>query len=542
MSDPNPPSSPPHSSTTSSVPNSSSPSTFYPFTTTTPTKGQQKDNVPSSILIVGSGVFGLSTALSLTRHPRFTNTQITIVDRSSSPSTTSSSGREQQQQQQVFPSRDASSIDTSRIIRADYADPAYAALAAQAQEIWRLPDGPGGDGRYQETGLMIVADAGSSSSSSESTPASSVAVQAAPTTTKKKSGLDYARSSWENVKSLASAADQPSTLRDKIEELPSAEAIRAAYGTGGGTGTWGYINRLSGWADAEACMDWLYRTVQATGRVSFVSGTAASLVVSLYNRRTPEVRGVRLTTGEELAADLTVLAAGAWTSSLVDLTGRAVSTGQVLAYMDITDEEQARLRGVPTLLNLSTGYFIITPAGNTLKVARHAYGYLNPSVSPNGNKPISAPVTHLTDPSLSIPESDQVGLRQALREMIPWSDLHDRPFKSTRLCWYTDTPDGDFIIDYHSDYKGLFIATGGSGHGFKFLPVIGDKITDCIVGQCPEAFKGKWSFRKEGLPAATSWDKVVTEDGSRGGDPGLLLQEEMAKSRGRIGSRTISRL
>lgn len=536
MSDPDhlPPSS------SSSPPNLSSPTSFYPdpFKATTATKDQQEgtashDAAPSSILIVGSGVFGLSTALSLARHPHFTNTQITIVDRSSPG----------KQQEPVFPSRDASSIDTSRIIRADYADPAYAALAADAQEIWRQPQGPGGDGRYQETGLLLVgnADAATTTTSPPPRPASTADKVGGG----KKSGMDYVRSSWENVKALEAAAGhgrrpgQPG----KIQELPSPRAIRDEYGTGGGSGSWGYINRLSGWADAEASMGWLYREVRATGRVRFVGGTVSSLLYGpREDGRAPEVRGARLAgAGEELRAGLTVLAAGAWTSSLVDLAGRALSTGQVLAYMDITDEEQEKLRGVPTLLNLSTGYFIITPSNNTLKVARHAYGYINPSRSSpdNGNAPISAPVTHITDPSLEIPESDQVGMRNALREMIPWSSLHDRPFKSTKLCWYTDTPDGDFIIDYHPDYKGLFLATGGSGHGFKFLPVIGDKITDCIVGQCPEAFKGKWSFRKEGLPTATSWDKVVTEDGSRGGMPGLVLREEMEKSQGKdIGSRT----
>ncbi|KUI56115.1 L-pipecolate oxidase [Cytospora mali] len=552
MSDPDhhPPSSSSPSSS-SSLPNPlSSPTSFYPFTPTL--KEQNKDintttttttttttihhasahNSPSSILVIGSGVFGLSTALSLARNPHFTNTKITIIDRSSpSPGT----------QQTLFPSRDASSIDTSRIIRADYADPAYAALASDAQEIWRRADGPGGDGRYQETGLMLVGDAAASAPLPKQPTSTAEKVEGG-----KKSGLDYTRLSWENVKALVAAGNRDSD-KGKIQELPSPEAIREVYATGGGSGTWGYINRLSGWADAEACMDWLYREVQATNRVKFISGTVSSLLYSLYNKRTPEVRGVKLAnTGEEITADLTVLATGAWTSSLINLTGRAVSTGQVLAYMDITDEEQAKLRNVPTLLNLSTGYFIITPSNNTLKVARHAYGYLNPSVSPNSNGSnntlISMPVTHITDPSLEIPESDKVGLREALREMIPWPSLRDRAFKSTRLCWYTDTPDGDFIIDYHPDYKGLFLATGGSGHGFKFLPVIGDKITDCIVGQCPGAFKGKWSFRKEGLPAATSWDKVVTEDGSRGGLPGLTLREEMDKLQGKSGSRETSRL
>ena len=45
----------------------------------------------------------------------------------------------------------------------------------------------------------------------------------------------------------------------------------------------------------------------------------------------------------------------------------------------------------------------------------------------------------------------------------------------TRLCWYTDSLDNSFLIDYVPGYsETLFVASGGSGHGFKFLPVLGE--------------------------------------------------------------------
>lgn len=47
-------------------------------------------------------------------------------------------------------------IDSSRIVRADYADPAYAALALKAQDHWRGHWGD--DGRYQENGLILTAE------------------------------------------------------------------------------------------------------------------------------------------------------------------------------------------------------------------------------------------------------------------------------------------------------------------------------------------------------------------------------------------------
>jgi len=42
------------------------------------------------------------------------------------------------------------------------------------------------------------------------------------------------------------------------------------------------------------------------------------------------------------------------------------------------------------------------------------------------------------------------------------------------MCWYTDSVDNSFVIDYVPGYnQSLFVASGGSGHGFKFLPVLG---------------------------------------------------------------------
>lgn len=37
----------------------------------------------------------------------------------------------------------------------------------------------------------------------------------------------------------------------------------------------------------------------------------------------------------------------------------------------------------------------------------------------------------------------------------------------TRMCWYSDTPDGNFVIDYAPQYPSLLIASGGAGHAFK---------------------------------------------------------------------------
>lgn len=429
---------------------------------------------PKTILIVGSGVFGLSTAHALSLRPAFSNTKITVLDRS------------------PFPSPDGSSIDTSRIIRPDYHDCAYANLAAAAQEEWRKqgPNDLGGEGRYDESGLVLVANRG-------------------------QNGEEYVRGSLANVSCLCKEKE--------VQELKSREEIETTVGVGGGSGDWGYVNWTSGWADAEAGMLFLRRKVEALNSVTFLTATVDSLM-----KEGTKITGVKTSTGEKLEADLVILATGAWTGKLVDLTGRAQATGQVLCYLEITAEEQEKLGKMPVLLNMSTGMFIIPPRNRLLKVARHGYGYTNYTTIPHPlssdagkTLSVSLPHTKLDSPSLWVPPEGETACREALAEMIP--SLATRPFSQSKICWYTDTPNADFIITYHPDFEGLFLATGGSGHGYKFLPVIGERIVDCVLRECPAEFVGKWGWPSEKV------EKVVTEDGSRGGRAGMDLWEEMGR-------------
>lgn len=457
---------------------------------------------PKSILIIGSGAFGLSTALSLTKRPEWSSTDITVLDRAPQ-----------------FPAQDGSSIDSSRIVRADYADPAYAALAEAAQREWRKPgpDSIGGEGRYTESGFILAADTGP------------LVRETGGVTVK--TGLGYCKSSYANTREIAQREGRPGS----VVELKDRAAIAGAAASGAAFGDWGYLNESSGWADAEASMMWLYRKVVATGRVKFVSGTVERL-----ETEGERVTGVRLKDGSSLNAEFVIIAAGAWTPSLIDLTGQAVATGQVLAYMDITQEEQEKLGKGPVLMSMTKGTFIIPPRNRVLKIGRHAYGYQNPVkvstalVVPRGEEGSSAavgdiivsqPYTQLNDPNLWIPAEGEAGLREGLRAMIPWPALKDRPWSNSRLCWYTDTATGDFLITYHPYWDRLFIAAGGSGHAFKFLPVLGDKICDCVMGQCPVEFADKWKWRQ----TTNVEETVITEDGSRAGQPGLLLHQVLKK-------------
>ena len=434
-------------------------------------------------------------------NPHYDGTTITLIDQYLS-SLDDSSSTEQQQQQQHNPH--AASIDSSRIIRPDYAEPAYARLAGIAQQRWRegFVGNESGIAVYRESGLVLTVE---------------------------EAGLSYVDKARANARSLGYC----------VQALNGSEDIEKLLGTGGKGGKSGYANWGSGWADngmaMEGAMALALRKIRETQRKGAVIFKKSKVQRLLFRDGAKQqqgeqgtVIGAELGDGEELRADLTIVAAGAWSGALVDLRGRAEARGQVMAYVPITEQEKDQLKDKPVFLNMSTGMFFIPPVKDAitgqwvLKIARHGYGYANPTpVSPEG----TAITTSLPHTIFSpIPKEGEDACRSFLRQIIP--GLGDRAFSSSRICWYTDTPSGDFLITYHPAYEGLFLATGGSGHGFKFLPVLGDKIVAAIERRLEEELARLWRWRKE--------EEVVlpfggTEDGSRGGLKDMVLEEEWRK-------------
>jgi sarcosine oxidase len=78
------------------------------------------------------------------------------------------------------------------------------------------------------------------------------------------------------------------------------------------------------------------------------------------------------------------------------------------------------------------------------------------------------------------------GLREArafLAERFP--GLANAPLVESRVCQYENTSNGDFLIDRHPDFNNVWLAGGGSGHGFKHGPAVGEYVTSQIEGSVP---------------------------------------------------------
>lgn len=468
----------------------------------------------------------VSTALAILLSPVYIKTHLTIVD----PALPDLGHSRDDKVLRYAPDAHTASIDSSRIIRPDYANPAYSKLATEAQEAWR--SGYGGEDVYHESGLAVVAG---------------------------RSGNEYVEAACRNVEVPSMKAEDRLKEPTNVERLNNSRDIRAILSLPSRhagqleqpeseqLGTTGYINRSSGWANAEGAIRTQMRRIlqhcRDPSRLTLRRAKADRLLFfPTDNKRKPSVSGVHLTDSSSLEADLIIVATGAWTPSLLDLSGRVQSTAQSLAYLPLTKSEADSLSAMPVLLNLSTGYFVIPPALNDaspsasptprssrstpegkaythhLKVAGHCHGYLSPT-----------PITLSTPSSTihrcpSLPSSSPVpppalkGLRTFVSSLFPPSSpLSSRPFSSSRLCHYTDTPNGDFLITYHPEYENLFLCTGGSGHGFKFLPVLGREVLKILERRGGE-WERLWGWK----------DKQIGEwkgDGSRGGEKSELLED-----------------
>ncbi len=59
--------------------------------------------------------------------------------------------------------------------------------------------------------------------------------------------------------------------------------------------------------------------------------------------------------------------------------------------------------------------------------------------------------------------------------------LAEAPLLEARVCQYENSPDGELIIDRHPEAENCWIAGGGSGHGFKLGPAVGEYLAARIL-------------------------------------------------------------
>lgn len=85
--------------------------------------------------------------------------------------------------------------------------------------------------------------------------------------------------------------------------------------------------------------------------------------------------------------------------------------------------------------------------------------------------------------------------RAFLAERFP--ALAEAPLVESRVCQYENTSSGDFLIDRHPDFPNVWLVGGGSGHGFKHGPMVGEHVTALIDGRA--SVEPRFSLASKGI-------------------------------------------
>lgn len=452
-----------------------------------------EDLQSKSILIVGAGVAGLSTSLHLAR----AGVQVTVLDyqpysvNGYSPSD----------------GCDAASADVNKIFRAQYGHEVhYQKLAFEARDVWvqwnqdlastpweELPEALSPKMTlFHECGFVRMPH-------HPDAPVTNFEKDGMKTLSKDQLAKHYILSSQEDKKRAKEAG-----LLDRL----------AAFRWEGD----GVLDMTGGFTVADkACAYAQYLCTKAG--VKFVFG-AAGKVVELV-KEDNKVVGVKTEDGQTHRADLVILACGGWTPSLLpEVCDRLETTAGSVVSVQLPPKEDRPDLWDKFSPEKST---VWTKGFNDAKAAPRAsiYGFPRTEkgiikIGYRGIKftnfvdhplapglRISYPKTKYTAQKESrVPLISMEVVKDTIKEILP--DLAEYgKIVDTRLCWYCDSLDNNFLVDYVPQYGNtLAVVSGGSGHMFKFLPVLGKHVMDVLLRKDTEYTRlWKWPMpERESIP------------------------------------------
>lgn len=323
----------------------------------------------------------------------------------------------------------AASSGLTRVLGLEYGrDQLYLRLAALARERWRDLERRLGVSLYHETGVLLVAQTGQG---------------------------------WEgeSAAGLADAGYHP-------ERLDGAAVARRWPSLGTDGIGFACYNPVGGFLASRRATCALADAARVAG-ARLVAGQAVVAVEIQAGRAV----AVRLAGGDRLAADAVVLSPGAWAAALLASVGLPAtrSTRQVVTYVK-TPPAGYGPDALPVVEELSGGGFYGVPAWapSGFKVARHIAG---PPMDP-------------ADPAQrTVRPEDLEAYRAWLRRRIP--GLAEAPFVEPHVCCYTMSPDGDFLLGRAPAAPNVVVATGFSGHGFRFAAALAPEIAALALGREP---------------------------------------------------------
>ncbi len=259
-------------------------------------------------------------------------------------------------------------------------------------------------------------------------------------------GREAARAGWELQRRLGADVDwlDPDAI---AAEFPPYRSVGIVAGT---------LGRRDGSVDPTAVLQG-YRAKATELGAEYVTDRVDAVVAA-----DGRVRGVRLAAAGDVAAEVVVAAAGAWTPGLVATVGVELPVLPVMRTVYVVEAGVATA-GLPSVF-LPSGLYAIAESGHTWLM-----GWSRP------DDPVSFDFT---------PAS-----RERFDELL-WPELvaHLPAFDRLRVerswagLYAVNTFDGNAIVGEWPTMAGLYVVTGFSGHGFQQAPAMGRYLAEAILG------------------------------------------------------------
>ncbi|GME79733.1 unnamed protein product [Ambrosiozyma monospora] len=411
--------------------------------------------MPKSVLIVGCGVFGLSTAMELLEQ----GYTVTAIDRYEPPSPWSAA------------------CDYNKIIRAEYTDLKYTRLAIEAMQGWRHD--PLFQPVYNECGrLMITPSYHAGRQKFEALGISNL----------------HLLGEGKKIEYFHGGFDVASHFKHFRENhIQSNEDSK--------------FNSESGLGHAGDSLKVVYERCKELG-CEFVFGEdGEAKELKIVEGRTCVVTK----TGLVFKADQVLVAMGANSGKLVDLNHQQSATGLFVTHIKLTPEEHEFYKDLPILFDAEMGYFFPPdPLTRILKIALPGSGASHNVTNPHdASNILSLPRFHNLNPTDTMPKSFVKKAKLLLAKYVPNLSYHE--LFDSKVCWIADTQDSDFIIDKVPGFNGLYVSTGDSGHAYKFLPIIGKYIVQRLDGSLSREWSKAWRWKEvsgEFDPTKCEWRVV----------------------------------
>ena len=179
------------------------------------------------------------------------------------------------------------------------------------------------------------------------------------------------------------------------------------------------------------------------------------------------LEALRTASGDPLRAGAFVLACGPWLAKVAPraLAGRIFPTRQPVFFFGVPKgDTRFSAPALPTWLDFGQGFYGMPDIeGRGLKVANDQHG---PEFDPDTGERVAG--------------ADALAEARAfLEERFP--GMRGAPLAEARVCPYENTSNGDFVIDRHPGYENVWLCGGGSGHGFKHGPAVGEYTAERVL-------------------------------------------------------------